>query len=75
LLSSGNGGVALDEWKAVPDIWRTSAENFGDKVALVDQYHDPPSTMTYKQVIFFFLFLFLFYLFQPNMVLICEKKD
>jgi long-chain acyl-CoA synthetase len=73
LLSSGNGGVALDEWKAVPDIWRTSAENFGDKVALVDQYHDPPSTMTYKQVIFFFLFLF--YLFQPKMVLICEKKD
>ncbi|WJX33357.1 Long-chain-fatty-acid--[acyl-carrier-protein] ligase AEE15, chloroplastic, variant 2 [Trifolium repens] len=50
LLSSGNGGVALDEWKAVPDIWRTSAENFGDKVALVDQYHDPPSTMTYKQL-------------------------
>jgi hypothetical protein len=52
LESSGNGGVALDEWKAVPDIWRTSAEKYGDKVALVDQYHDPPSTMTYKQVFF-----------------------
>ncbi|GAU42081.1 hypothetical protein TSUD_326580 [Trifolium subterraneum] len=50
MISSGNGGVALEEWKAVPDIWRTSAENFGDKVALVDQYHDPPSTMTYKQL-------------------------
>jgi len=59
LESSGNGAVALDEWKAVPDIWRTSAEKYGDKVALVDQYHDPPSTMTYKQVLFFFLVLVL----------------
>ncbi|XP_050879372.1 probable acyl-activating enzyme 16, chloroplastic isoform X1 [Lathyrus oleraceus] len=50
LESSGNGAMAFDDWKAVPDIWRTSAENFGDKIALIDQYHDPPSTMTYKQL-------------------------
>ncbi|XP_027334084.1 probable acyl-activating enzyme 16, chloroplastic isoform X2 [Abrus precatorius] len=49
-LLSGNGVVASDEWKAVPDIWRSSAEKYGDKVALIDQYHDPPSTMTYKQL-------------------------
>lgn len=52
-LLSGNGAVASDEWKAVPDIWRSSAEKYGDKVALVDPYHDPPSTVTYKQVFFF----------------------
>ncbi|KAG5125613.1 hypothetical protein JHK82_032350 [Glycine max] len=49
-LLSGNGGVASNEWKAVPDIWRSSAEKYGDKIALVDPYHDPPSTMTYKQL-------------------------
>lgn len=38
------------EWKVVPDIWRTSAEKFGDRVALVDPYHDPPTNLTYKQV-------------------------
>jgi len=43
-----------DEWKVVPDIWRSSAEKYGDKVALVDQYHDPPSIMTYNQVFFFY---------------------
>ncbi|XP_020226600.1 probable acyl-activating enzyme 16, chloroplastic isoform X1 [Cajanus cajan] len=49
-LLSGSGAVASDEWKAVPDIWRSSAEKYGDKVALVDPYHDPPSIMTYKQL-------------------------
>ncbi|KAJ7957268.1 Long chain acyl-CoA synthetase [Quillaja saponaria] len=43
-------GLASDEWKAVPDIWRSSAEKYGDRVALVDPYHDPPSSMTYKQL-------------------------
>lgn len=38
------------EWKAVPDIWRSSAEKFGDRVALVDPYHDPQTNMTYKQL-------------------------
>lgn len=51
-LLLGNGGVASDEWKAVPDIWRSSAEKYGNNVALVDPYHDPPTTMTYTQVIF-----------------------
>lgn len=42
--------MASDEWKVVPDIWRSSAEKYGDNVALVDPYHHPPTTMTYKQV-------------------------
>ncbi|WJZ92486.1 hypothetical protein VitviT2T_011476 [Vitis vinifera] len=46
----GDGVLASDEWKAVPDIWRSSAERYGDRVALVDPYHDPPSNMTYKQL-------------------------
>jgi len=49
-LLSGNDGVVSDEWKAVPDIWKTSAEKYGDKIALIDPYHHPPSTMTYEQV-------------------------
>ncbi|XP_068474542.1 probable acyl-activating enzyme 16, chloroplastic isoform X2 [Phaseolus vulgaris] len=49
-LLSGSDVVASDEWKAVPDIWRSSAEKYGDKIALVDPYHDPPSTMTYKEL-------------------------
>ena len=50
-------GLATDndsgshDWKAVPEIWRTNAQKFGDRVALVDPYHDPPSNLTYKQVI------------------------
>uniref|UniRef100_A0A1J3ENE5 Long-chain-fatty-acid--[acyl-carrier-protein] ligase AEE15, chloroplastic n=1 Tax=Noccaea caerulescens TaxID=107243 RepID=A0A1J3ENE5_NOCCA len=39
-----------NEWKAVPDIWRSSAEKYGDRVALVDPYHDPPLKLTYKQL-------------------------
>lgn len=38
------------EWKVVPDIWRTSAEKFADRVALVDPYHDPPAKLTYKEL-------------------------
>lgn len=49
LLSSGDG-LASDEWTAVPDIWRFSAEKYGDRIALVDPYHDPPSNITYNQV-------------------------
>ncbi|XWS35197.1 hypothetical protein CRYUN_Cryun21dG0105500 [Craigia yunnanensis] len=47
---SSNGALVSDEWKAVPDIWRSSAEKYGDRVAVVDPYHDPPTTMTYKQL-------------------------
>ncbi|KAL2469427.1 putative acyl-activating enzyme 16 [Abeliophyllum distichum] len=50
MLLSGNGIIPSKEWKTVPDIWRTSAEKFGDRVALVDPYHDPPTNMTYKQL-------------------------
>uniref|UniRef100_A0A1D1YU48 4-coumarate--CoA ligase n=1 Tax=Anthurium amnicola TaxID=1678845 RepID=A0A1D1YU48_9ARAE len=49
LLANNNVPVS-SEWKAVPDIWKSSAEKYGDRVALVDPYHDPPSKMTYKQV-------------------------
>jgi len=46
-----NGGaLSTSEWRAVPDIWRSTAEKYGDRVALVDPYHDPPSELTYKQV-------------------------
>ncbi|PNX83272.1 putative acyl-activating enzyme chloroplastic-like [Trifolium pratense] len=50
LFGNDNDAVASNEWKAVPDIWKYSAEKYGDKVALVDPYHDPPSTITYKQL-------------------------
>ncbi|PRQ38360.1 putative long-chain-fatty-acid--[acyl-carrier-protein] ligase [Rosa chinensis] len=49
-LLDGNGTLVADEWQAVPDIWRTSAEKYGDRVALTDPYHDPPSNMTFKQL-------------------------
>ncbi|KAL0358486.1 UNVERIFIED_CONTAM: Long-chain-fatty-acid--[acyl-carrier-protein] ligase AEE15, chloroplastic [Sesamum angustifolium] len=48
-LLSGNEVLPSNEWQVVPDIWRTSAEKFGDRIALVDSYHDPPTNMTYKQ--------------------------
>ncbi|KAG8098925.1 hypothetical protein GUJ93_ZPchr0013g38016 [Zizania palustris] len=35
---------------AVPDIWRTAAEKYADRVALIDPYHEPPSELTYKQL-------------------------
>jgi len=67
--NNNNNNAAVDssdEWKVVPDIWRSSAEKYGDKVALVDQYHYPPSTITYNQVFFFFItrknkLLYIFY--------------
>lgn len=50
----GNDSLVPDDWQAVPDIWRSSAEKYGDLVALTDPYHDPPSSLTYKQVNFLF---------------------
>ncbi|XP_052208189.1 probable acyl-activating enzyme 16, chloroplastic isoform X2 [Diospyros lotus] len=47
---SSDGVSASGEWRAVPDIWRYSAERFGDRIALVDPYHDPSLTLTYKQL-------------------------
>lgn len=49
-LLSSVGKMASKEWKAVPDLWRDSAEKYGDKIALIDPYHDPPTNMTYQQV-------------------------
>lgn len=49
-LLSSNGRLASDEWKAVPDIWRSTADKYGDSIAVIDPYHDPPSKFTYKQV-------------------------
>ncbi|GAB2227863.1 hypothetical protein Drorol1_Dr00009690 [Drosera rotundifolia] len=49
-LLSSDDAVAFGEWKALPDIWRTSAEKFPNRVALVDPYHDPPSKFTYKEL-------------------------
>uniref|UniRef100_A0A6M2F172 AMP-dependent synthetase/ligase domain-containing protein n=1 Tax=Populus davidiana TaxID=266767 RepID=A0A6M2F172_9ROSI len=49
-LVSRNGALASDDWRAVPDIWRSSAEKYGDQVAVVDPHHDPPTNMTYKQL-------------------------
>uniref|UniRef100_A0A0D9W1B9 4-coumarate--CoA ligase n=1 Tax=Leersia perrieri TaxID=77586 RepID=A0A0D9W1B9_9ORYZ len=39
-----------DDWMAVPDIWRTAAEKYADRVALIDPYHEPPSEFTYRQL-------------------------
>ncbi|CAN0911292.1 Probable acyl-activating enzyme 16, chloroplastic [Linum grandiflorum] len=48
-LLSGSG-LGSDEWRTVPDIWRSAAEKYGDRVALVDPYHHPPTSMTYKEL-------------------------
>lgn len=60
-LITGNGVLPSNEWKTVPDIWRISAEKFGDHVALVDPYHNPATNMTYKQVGWGSLFLYVLY--------------
>ncbi|KAF8119115.1 hypothetical protein N665_0001s0164 [Sinapis alba] len=49
-LSGVDAVMRSNEWKAVPDIWRSSAQKYGDKVALVDPYHDPPLKLTYNQL-------------------------
>uniref|UniRef100_A0A0E0KLI2 4-coumarate--CoA ligase n=1 Tax=Oryza punctata TaxID=4537 RepID=A0A0E0KLI2_ORYPU len=49
LLPGGNG-LTTHDWMAVPDIWRTAAEKYADRVALVDPYHEPSSELTYKQL-------------------------
>ncbi|XP_062212996.1 probable acyl-activating enzyme 16, chloroplastic [Phragmites australis] len=49
LLPAGSDST-VHEWKAVPDIWRTAAEKYADRVAVIDPYHEPPSEWTYKQL-------------------------
>ncbi|XP_010527443.1 PREDICTED: probable acyl-activating enzyme 16, chloroplastic isoform X2 [Tarenaya hassleriana] len=47
---SGDDASSSREWRAIPDIWRSSAEKYGDRVAVIDPYHDPPTKLTYKQL-------------------------
>ncbi|KAF9663502.1 hypothetical protein SADUNF_Sadunf17G0057200 [Salix dunnii] len=49
-LVSSNGALTSDDLRAVPDIWRSSAEKYGNRIAVVDPYHDPPTSLTYKQL-------------------------
>ncbi|KAL2628786.1 hypothetical protein R1flu_013472 [Riccia fluitans] len=51
LLEPQQGGevIGSNEWKAVPDFWRTAAEKFGDRLALIDRHHDPPTQLTFKE--------------------------
>ncbi|XP_057536585.1 probable acyl-activating enzyme 16, chloroplastic [Amaranthus tricolor] len=42
--------LGSSEWTAVPDIWRTAAEKYGDQTALVDPYHEPSLKLTYKEL-------------------------
>ena len=39
------------KWVALPDIWRTAAVKYGERVALVDPHRDPPAEMTFNQVL------------------------
>lgn len=50
VLSSGEQAEVSSEWKAVPDIWKTAAENYGDRIALVDPHHTPATEVSYKEV-------------------------
>ncbi|KAL6641560.1 hypothetical protein ACP70R_019741 [Stipagrostis hirtigluma subsp. patula] len=50
VLLPGRSDSTVHEWKAVPDIWRTAAEKYPDRVAVIDPYHEPPSEWTYKQL-------------------------
>ncbi|MCL7050672.1 hypothetical protein MKW94_005507, partial [Papaver nudicaule] len=49
-LLSNDKVLSTGDWKVVPDIWRSITEKYGDRTALLDPYHDPPSEITYKQL-------------------------
>lgn len=38
-------------WVALPDIWRTAAVKFGERVAVVDPHRNPPAELTFNQVL------------------------
>lgn len=38
------------QWRTIPDIWRSTATKYGDRIALVDPHHDPPMDITFKQL-------------------------
>lgn len=50
MLPPNAEGLSVSEWRSVPDIWKSTAEKYGDRVAVVDPYHDPPSQLTYNQL-------------------------
>nr|GLL41408.1 probable acyl-activating enzyme 16, chloroplastic isoform X1 [Ipomoea trifida] len=50
ILLPENGVLPSSEWKTVPDIWKTASEKFGNRIALVDPYHNPPTNLSYKQL-------------------------
>nr|GMD59897.1 probable acyl-activating enzyme 16, chloroplastic [Ipomoea batatas] len=50
ILLSGNGLLSSSEWKTVPDIWKTTAEEFGNCIALMDPYHNPPTNLSFKEL-------------------------
>ncbi|XP_019184086.1 PREDICTED: probable acyl-activating enzyme 16, chloroplastic isoform X1 [Ipomoea nil] len=50
ILLPENGLLPSSEWKTVPDIWKTASEKFGNRIALVDPYHNPPTNLSYKQL-------------------------
>lgn len=38
------------QWVALPDIWRTAAVKYGERVALIDPHRNPPTELTFNQV-------------------------
>ncbi|XP_022964384.1 long-chain-fatty-acid--[acyl-carrier-protein] ligase AEE15, chloroplastic-like isoform X3 [Cucurbita moschata] len=50
LQSSPDFRISCQSKELVPDIWRFSAERYGDRVALLDPYHNHASKITYKQL-------------------------
>ncbi|XP_022964383.1 long-chain-fatty-acid--[acyl-carrier-protein] ligase AEE15, chloroplastic-like isoform X2 [Cucurbita moschata] len=50
LQSSPDFRISCQSKELVPDIWRFSAERYGDRVALLDPYHNHASKITYKQI-------------------------
>lgn len=47
---NGMPGSTMNEWKALPDIWRTTVQKYGDQIAVIDPHHDPPSQLTYREL-------------------------
>lgn len=46
----GNGVFSSTEWRALPDIWRTTSEKYGDRIAVIDLHHQPLTRMSYAQL-------------------------
>ncbi|KAI0510492.1 hypothetical protein KFK09_011094 [Dendrobium nobile] len=49
-LLSNASALSSNEWRAVPDIWKSATEKYGHRTAVVDLYHDPPTELTYRQL-------------------------